>query len=142
MKNLYSLKRTALYAMLGAAEAKGVVNGVAGICIRKDGADTTSVMWKQIGRIDRDPREGETMAQATNYLLGGLAKYAQSVRTGMNSGQQVGDPKRGENNLRGCLIEKIGQYTVWTFFSGHPDQDEDNVIADLGKDVIRQALLE
>ena len=140
--NVHFLKRTALLAMLGAAEAKGVVNGVAGICIRKDGADTTSVTWKQIGRIDRDPRAGETMAQATNYLVGGLAKYGQSVRTMMNSGQQVSDPKRGENNLRGCLIEKIGSYTVWAFFSGHPDQDEDNVIAGLGMTIVRKVILE
>jgi len=138
--NVYHLKRTALWAMLGAAEAKSVVNGVAGICIRKDGADVTSVMWKQIGRIDRDPREGETMAQATNYLVFALAKYGQSVRTRMGSGRQLGQPKRGENNARGCLIEKIGQYTVWTFFSGHPDQDEDNVIAGLGLDIVRKAL--
>ena len=126
--------------MLDAAKAKGVINGVAGLSILKDNDEFKQIVWRQIGNIDRDPRAGETMQQATNYLVGGLAKYGQSVRTLMDSGTQVGEPKRGENNLRGCRIRKIGKYTVWAFFSGHPDQNEDNAIADVAVNLFEKAL--
>jgi hypothetical protein len=139
--NLYSIKYKALLAMLAAAKKRNVVNGVAGVCVYKNKAKLFQVAWKQIGRIDCDPHPGETMAKAINYLAGGLAKYGQSVRTLTNSGMQAGEPKRGENNLRGCLITEVGAYTFWTFFSGHQDQDGDNAIAVVGRNIIMAALI-
>lgn len=143
MSDILTTQLKADTAMFGKARDMGV-KGVAVSCIVSE--RSLSENYQQLNlsiivvdRFQRPPKANDEKGDVgTNYLAVATAKFAQMLDTLRNSGTTPDRiPKTGENNFRGGLVERSGDYWLFAAFSGGSEY-QDVEIASTGIEKLKE----
>lgn len=122
---------TAQDLLLDAMEEKALELGLNGVGVAYvidpvDEGDTFIPSIVVVGRFHRGPKPDTKGDNGANYAAVALAKFAQMLRTGEDSGT---DAVKGEFAYRGGVIREVAGRKVMVAFSGGT-QEEDVAIAE------------
>jgi len=129
----------ALRVMVNAAEMLGLTKGVAFVSVQKkrDAEYNQEVRFLVVNNtIQREPSSLIKDDTGTNYFAVAMSKLAVMMGSnGRNSGYPELRPKNGEVVYRGGLVREVGEFFIYTGFSGGTE-DEDVGIADMGMGIL------